>query len=110
MLPPSQVRVLGPENGGGHGGGGRLAVGAGHADDPCGTRLQEQLDFGRRADAGLPGDLHQRVARPHRRVDHHEIGVAEVVFRMAAQMELGDRHVGQRGQRRGQRLLRRPGR
>ena len=53
--------------------------------------------------AGLPGDFEEAVSRPHRRIDHDQVRVLEVVVPMSAQMECGDGHVGQGRHRVGQR-------
>ena len=39
---------------------------------------------------------------PHGRIDHDQVGVAKILFPVAAEMDGGDRHVGQQRQRVGQ--------
>ena len=85
----------GLEDGGRHGGGGRFAVGTGDAHDLRRAGVEEQLDLRGRRNTGGDGDLQEAVVRPDRRVDHDQVGLAEVVLPVAAQVVGNDRRVGQ---------------
>ena len=59
------------------------------------TRLEEQLHLRRQPVPLCRRDIEQRIVGPHGRIDHQQFGVAEVGFRVPAQVEGGDGHVPQ---------------
>ena len=88
-----------------HGGRGRFPVAAGHCDDLRRTVLDEQFQFRAKVCARLSSRVQPRDIGPNRRIDHDKIGLSKILRAMPAEMNRGDRHVGQQRQRIGQRVF-----